>query len=128
MKQITLLVASALLLLTACGQVESSPAEVVPPPTTVAQEDVRQSQVNQGGVNAIFPNELYRDLWSKREGLPAGSPSQNITTGSVWGHQAAFSQPRFFQPRNSDHARATHRRHVRTSAMGTAKSAPSSPQ
>ena len=44
MKQITLLVASALLLLTACGQVESSSAEVVPPPTNVAQEDVRQPQ------------------------------------------------------------------------------------
>ena len=44
MKKITLLVASALLLLTACGQVESSSAEVVPPPTNVAQEDVRQPQ------------------------------------------------------------------------------------
>ena len=32
MKKITLLAASALLLLTACRQVESSPAEVVPPP------------------------------------------------------------------------------------------------
>ena len=45
MKKITLLAASALLLLTACRQVESSPAEVVPPPATVAQEDVRQPQV-----------------------------------------------------------------------------------
>ena len=44
MKKITLLAASALLLLTACGQVESSPAEVVPPPTTTVQEDVRQPQ------------------------------------------------------------------------------------
>lgn len=44
MKKITLLVASALLLLTACGQVESSPAEVVPPPATVTQEEVRQPQ------------------------------------------------------------------------------------
>ena len=45
MKKITLLAASALLLLTACGQVESIPAEVVPPLTTVTtQEDVRQSQ------------------------------------------------------------------------------------
>lgn len=53
MKQITLLVASALLLLTACGQVESSPAEVVPPPTTVAQEDIRQSQVTSEHVTAV---------------------------------------------------------------------------
>ena len=44
MKKITLLAASALLLLTACGQVESSPAEVVPPPTAVVQEDVQQPQ------------------------------------------------------------------------------------
>lgn len=53
MKQITLLVASALLLLTACGQVESSPAEVVPPPATVAQEDVRQPQVTSEYVTAV---------------------------------------------------------------------------
>ena len=45
MKKITLLAASALLLLTACGQVESSPAEVVPPPATVAQEELLQPQV-----------------------------------------------------------------------------------
>lgn len=44
MKKITLLAASALLLLTACGQAENSPAEVVPPPMTVVQEDVRQPQ------------------------------------------------------------------------------------
>ena len=45
MKKITLLAASALLLLTACGQVESSPTKVVPPLTTVTtQEDVRQPQ------------------------------------------------------------------------------------
>ena len=45
MKKITLLAASALLLLTACGQMESIPAEVVPPPATVTtQEDVRQPQ------------------------------------------------------------------------------------
>ena len=45
MKKITLLAASALLLLTACGQVESSPAEVVPPSAIVTQEDVQQPQV-----------------------------------------------------------------------------------
>ena len=44
MKKITLLAASALLLLTACGQVESSPAEVASPPMTVVQEDIRQPQ------------------------------------------------------------------------------------
>ena len=44
MKKITLLAASAMLLLTACGQVENIPAEVVPPPTTVTQEAVQQTQ------------------------------------------------------------------------------------
>ena len=44
MKKITLLAASALLLLTACGQVESDPAKVLPPPITMVQEDARQPQ------------------------------------------------------------------------------------
>ena len=35
MKKITLLAASALLLLTACGQVESTPTGITLPPTTV---------------------------------------------------------------------------------------------
>ena len=35
MKKITLLAASALLLLTACGQVENSPAEVAPTTTVI---------------------------------------------------------------------------------------------
>ena len=43
MKKITLLAVSTLLLLTACGQVESDPPEIAPPTTTV-QEDVRQPQ------------------------------------------------------------------------------------
>ena len=45
MKKITLLAAGALLLLTACGQVENRPAEVVPPPATVVQEELQQPQV-----------------------------------------------------------------------------------
>ena len=46
MKKITLLTISALLLLTACGQVESSLAETVSqPPTAMVQEDVQQPQV-----------------------------------------------------------------------------------
>ena len=53
MKKITLLAASALLLLTACGQVESIPAEVVPPLTTVTtQEDVRQPQATPESATA----------------------------------------------------------------------------
>ena len=53
MKQITLLVASALLLLTACGQAENSPTEVVPPPTTVVQEDAQQPQVTPEPTTAV---------------------------------------------------------------------------
>ena len=53
MKKITLLAASALLLLTACGQVESSPAEVVPPSAIVAQEDVRQPQAAPKPATAV---------------------------------------------------------------------------
>lgn len=53
MKQITLLVASALLLLTACGQAENSPTEVVPPPTTVVQEDAQQPQAAPKPATAV---------------------------------------------------------------------------
>ena len=44
MKKITLLTISALLLLTACGQVENNSAEVTSPPTSVVQEDAQQPQ------------------------------------------------------------------------------------
>ena len=44
MKKITLLAISALLLLTACEQVESIPEEVASPPMTTVQEDVQQPQ------------------------------------------------------------------------------------
>ena len=44
MKKLALLAAGALLLLTACGQVESSAAEVASPPVTTVQEDVQQPQ------------------------------------------------------------------------------------
>ena len=44
MKKISLVAASVLLLLTACGQMKSSPAEVTSPPMTTVQEDVQQTQ------------------------------------------------------------------------------------
>ena len=53
MKKITLLAASALLLLTACGQMEGSPAEVAPPPTTVAREEVQQPQAAPKPATAV---------------------------------------------------------------------------
>ena len=52
MKKITLLAASALLLLTACGQVESDQPEVIPP-TTVTQEAVQQPQVTSEPATAV---------------------------------------------------------------------------
>lgn len=64
MKKITLLVASALLLLTACGQVESNSAEVVPPPTNVAQEDVRQPQATPEPTMVAQGRTRYRS-WSE---------------------------------------------------------------
>ena len=53
MKKITLLAASALLLLTACGQAESTPTEITPPPTTVVQEDAQQPQLTPAPVTAV---------------------------------------------------------------------------
>ena len=53
MKKITLLAASALLLLTACGQVENAPAEVVPPSAIVTQEDVQQPQATPKPATAV---------------------------------------------------------------------------
>ena len=41
------------MLLTACGQVESSPAEVVPPLATVAREEVQQSQATPEPATAV---------------------------------------------------------------------------
>ncbi len=52
MKKITLLAASALLL-TACGQVESTPTEITLPPMTVVQEDAQQPQVTPEPTTAV---------------------------------------------------------------------------
>lgn len=53
MKKSTLLAASTLLLLTACGQVESTPTEITLPPTTVVQEDAQQPQVTPEPTTAV---------------------------------------------------------------------------
>ena len=52
MKKITLLAASALLL-TACGQVESTPTEITPPPTTVIQEEAPQPQATPESTTTV---------------------------------------------------------------------------
>ena len=73
MKKITLLAASALLLLTACRQVESSPAEVVPPPTAVVQEDVQQPQA------APEPATVVQEL-DTVSGVAQEQPQEEKTT------------------------------------------------
>ena len=52
MKKITLLGVSILLLLAACGHVESSPTKA-PPQATVAQEDAQQPQLTPAPVTAV---------------------------------------------------------------------------
>ena len=61
MKKITLLAASAQLLLTACGQVENSPAEVVPPLAIETQEDVRQPQAAPKPATAVKELDTVSD-------------------------------------------------------------------
>ena len=58
MKKITLLTACVLLLLTACGQVESAPAEITPPPTTTAQEDAQQSQATPESTTTVQESDM----------------------------------------------------------------------
>ena len=61
MKKITLLAVGISLLLTACGQVENSPVEVVPPPTAVVQEDVQQPQATPEPTMAVQEPDTVSD-------------------------------------------------------------------
>ena len=81
MKQITLLVASALLLLTACGQVEINPTEIAPPPTTVVQEEVQQPQVtSEPATTAQEPDTVSG---AAEEQPPEGKAPQTETIPEV---------------------------------------------
>lgn len=62
MKKITLLAASALLLLTACGQTESVAAEVAPP-ATVVQEDIQQPHPPRSLPQPHQKKHSHRALW-----------------------------------------------------------------
>ena len=53
MKKITLLAASALLLLTACGQAENSQTAIAPPPMTVVREGAQQPQATPEPVTTV---------------------------------------------------------------------------
>ena len=56
-----ILAASALLLLTACGQVESTPTEITLPPTTMVQEDAQQPQVTPEPTTAVKESDTVSD-------------------------------------------------------------------
>ena len=85
MKKITLLAvllaASALLLLTACGQVESIPTEITPPPTTVVQEEARQPQVTPKPATAVKEPDTVSG--AAEEQPPEGKAPQTETASQV---------------------------------------------
>ena len=81
MKKITLLAASALLLLTACGQVESSPAEAVPPSATVAQEEVQQPQAAPKPATAVKEPDTVSGAAEEQD--PEGKAPQTETASQA---------------------------------------------
>ncbi len=102
MKKITLLAASALLLLTACGQVESTSTEITLPPTTVVQEDAQQPQVTleptpavkeSGTVSVTAQEQTQEQKASQTETVPQAAqppepvkeptPAENIPSETV---------------------------------------------
>ena len=76
MKKITLLAVSTLLLLTACGQMESSPAEVAPPPMTVVQEDVQQPQATPESVTVVQEPVMKQEQPQEEKAPQAETSSQ----------------------------------------------------
>ena len=92
MKKITLLAVSALLLLTACGQMESSPAEVVPPPATTVQEDVRQPQATSEPVttaqapdtaSVAVQEQSQKEKAPQTENVPQAVQATELVKGST---------------------------------------------
>ena len=78
MKKITLLAASALLLLTACGQVENSPAEVVPPLAIETQEDVRQPQAAPKPATAVKELDTVSDAAQEQTQEQKASQTETV--------------------------------------------------
>ena len=78
MKKITLLAASGLLLLTACGQVENSPAEVVPPLAIETQEDVRQPQAAPKPATAVKELDTVSDAAQEQTQEQKASQTETV--------------------------------------------------
>ena len=91
MKKITLLAASALLLLTACGQVESSPAEAVPPSATVAQEEVQQPQAAPKPATAVKEPDTVSGAAEEQD--PEGKAPQTETVPQATQPLEAVEEP-----------------------------------
>ena len=85
MKKITLLAASALLLLTACGQVESTSTEITLPPTTVVQEDAQQPQVTLEPTQEqkASQTETVPQAAQPPEPVKEPTPAENIPSETV---------------------------------------------
>ena len=92
MKKITLLAAGALLLLTACGQVESIPTEITPPPTTVVQEDAQQPQATPEPVTTVqepdtasvaVQEQSQKEKAPQTENVPQAVQATELVKGST---------------------------------------------
>ena len=103
MKKITLLAASALLLLTACGQVESSPAEAVPPSAIVTQEDVQQPQATPEPATAAREPDAVSG--AVQEQHPGGKAPQTETVPQATQPLEAVKEPAEDIPSETVHAK-----------------------
>ena len=92
MKKITLLAVGALLLLTACGQVESGPAKVSPPQMTVVQENVRQPQATSEPVttaqapdtaSVAVQEQSQKEKAPQTENVPQAVQATELVKGST---------------------------------------------
>ena len=78
MKKITLLAVGALLLLTACGQVESGPAKVSPPQMTVVQENVRQPQATPEPAAVVREPDTASDVEQEQPQEESAPQPENV--------------------------------------------------
>ncbi len=92
MKKITLLTISALLLLTACGQVEINSTEITPPPMTVVQEDAQQPQATPEPVTTVqepdtasvaVQEQSQKEKAPQTENVPQAVQATELVKGST---------------------------------------------
>ena len=82
MKKITLLTVSALLFFTACGQVESGPAEDAPP-TTEVQEDIQQPQATLEPATTVQEQNTVSGEVQEQPQEKAASPVESVPQAAV---------------------------------------------